>query len=66
MAHSKEAHGKKNAMAEFNAGHHEKKMSMVDQCDLKYTDGEMSNPEHLKKSADMLAGYAKKHKMKYS
>lgn len=65
MAHSKEAHGKKNAMAQFNAGHHETKMADTDTADLKYTSGEMSNPEHLKKSVDMLAGYCKKHKMQY-
>lgn len=65
MAHSKEAHGKKNAMAEFNAGHHEKKMGMLSVADGKYTSGEMDNPEHLKKSVEGLASYAKKHKMQY-
>jgi len=65
MAHSKEAHGKKNAMAQFNEGHHEKKMSGLDYADGKYTSGEMSNPEHLEKSVKELAGYAKKHKMNY-
>ncbi len=66
MAHSKEAHGKMNGMKQFNEGHHEKKMADVSVADGKYTEGEMSNPEHLKKSVDALASYAKKHKMKYS
>lgn len=65
MAHSKEAHGKKNAMAQFNEGHHEKKVPDVMLADTKYTSGEMENPEHLKKSVDALSAYAKKNKMKY-
>ena len=65
MAHSKEAHAKHNAMAQFNEGHHEKKMSELETADGKYTQGEMSNPEHLAKSVAGLANYAKKHKMKY-
>ncbi len=65
MAHSKEAHGKHNAMGEFNKGHHTKNMEMLATADGKYTSGEMDNPEHLKKSVDGLAGYAKKHKMQY-
>jgi len=65
MAHSKEAHGKHAAMAQFNEGHWEKKHEDVSVSDLKYTQGEMSNPEHLKKSVDMLSGYVKKHKMQY-
>ena len=65
MAHSKEAHGKKPAMQQFNAGHWEKKSDCLDACDLRYTDGEMNNPENLKRSNDALASYAKKHKMKY-
>ena len=65
MAHSKEAHGKMNAMGKFNEGHWEKKEGDLDVCDLKYTQGEMSNPEHLKRSNDALASYAKKHQMKY-
>lgn len=44
--------------------HHEKKMDMVNSCDLKYA-GEFSNPEDLKRSADALSSYAKKHEMKY-
>lgn len=64
MAHSKEAHGKHNAMAQFNEGHHEKKMSDVSVSDGKYS-SEMNQAEEYKKSADGLASYAKKHKMKY-
>lgn len=65
MAHSKEAHGKMNAMGKFNEGHWEQKHDCLDASNLKYTSGEMSNPEHLKKSADALASYVKKHKMDY-
>lgn len=65
MAHSKEAHGKHKAMAQFNEGHHEKKMDMLSTADGKYTEGEMNNPMHLKESVDKLASYTKKHKMKY-
>lgn len=66
MAHSKEAHAKHNAMAQFNEGHYEKKPGDTSVADGKYTEGEMMNPEHLKKSVDSLASYTKKHKMKYS
>lgn len=65
MAHSKEAHGKMNAMAQFNAGHHEKKYDALGTSDLKYTSGEMSNPQHLKESTDKLASYVKKKKMQH-
>lgn len=64
MAHSKEAHAKHNAMSQFNEGHYEKKMEMVDQADGKYS-SEMNQAEEYKKSADALASYAKKHRMKY-
>lgn len=64
MAHSKEAHGKHNAMAQFNEGHHEKKMSQIDVADGKYS-SEMNQAEEYKRQTDALAGYAKKHKMKY-
>ena len=65
MAHSKAAHGQKNAMAQFNENHHEKKYECLKSADGKYTEGEMSNPEKLKASNDALASYAKKNKMKY-
>lgn len=65
MAHSKEAHGKHAAMKQFNDGHWTKDQGEPMVADGKYTSGEMSNPEHLKKSVDMLASYAKKHKMQY-
>lgn len=65
MAHSKEAMSKHNAMAQFNEGHHEKKMSDVSMADGKYSGGEFSQGEEYKKSVDALASYAKKHKMKY-
>jgi len=66
MAHSREAHAQKNAMAQFKEGHSEKKYSQLGCADGKYTEGEMSNPEHLEKSNNALASYAKKNKMKYS
>jgi len=65
MAHSKEAHGKHHAMGQFNEGHWEKKPGEPMMADLKYTSGEMENPEHLKKSVSAMNAYAKKHKMKY-
>ena len=65
MAHSKEAHGKHAAMSQFNEGHWEKKPGEPMVADLKYTQGEMSNPEHLKESVNKLSGYVKKHKMTY-
>jgi len=65
MAHSKEAHAKKNAMGQFNDGHWTKAQGEPMLADGKYTSGEMDNPEHLKKSVDMLASYTKKNKMQY-
>jgi hypothetical protein len=65
MAHSKEAHAKMPAMAKFNEGHWEKKESDVSVADGKYTQGEMSNPEHLKNSVNKLASYAKKHRAQH-
>jgi len=65
MAHSKEAHGQHKAMAQFNEGHWSKDQGDTMTADGKYTSGEMSNPEHLKKSVDMLASYTKKNKMQY-
>lgn len=65
MAHSKEAHGKMNAMGEFSKGHWEKKPGETSVANGKYSSSEMGNPEELKKSVDGLASYTKKHKMKY-
>lgn len=65
MAHSKEAHGKMNAMGIFNKGHFEKKMSDNGVSDLKYCGGEMAAPEELKAANDGLVNYAKKHKAKH-
>ena len=65
MAHSKEAHGKMPAMSKFNEGHWQKDAGETNMADGKYTSGEMSNPEHLKKSVDDLASYVKKNKMQY-
>jgi hypothetical protein len=65
MAHSKEAMAKHSAMPQFNEGHWEKKPGDIMVENGKYSQGEMSNPEHLKASVDALASYAKKHQMKY-
>ena len=65
MAHSKEAHGKHAAMPQFHEGHWEKKMEDVSVADGKYSTGEMNQAEEYKHDTDALAGYAKKHKMKY-
>lgn len=65
MAHSKQAHGKMNAMGEFNKSHWEKKPGETKVADGKYASSEMGNPEELKRSVDSLASYTKKHKMKY-
>lgn len=66
MAYSKESNAQKNAMAQFKEGHSEKKYSQLGVADGKYCEGEMNNPEHLEKSNNALASYAKKNKMKYS
>ena len=65
MVHSNKAHSKHNAMSQFNEGHHEKKPGDTLKSGMKYTQGEMSNPEHLKGSVDKLSGYAKKHKAEH-
>jgi hypothetical protein len=65
MAHSKAAHDSMPAMAQFNKDHWMKDQGETKCADGKYTSGEMENPEHLKKSVNMLAEYTKKHKMQY-
>ena len=57
-------HHKMNAMGKFNEGHWEKKPGNTQVADMKYAT-EFGNPEDLKRSVDGLAGYVKKHKMKY-
>ncbi len=52
-------------MEQFNKGHWTKGEGELNVSDLKYTSGEMSNPEHLKKSNDGLASYVKKNRMSY-
>lgn len=52
-------------MPYFDKEHWQKDAGDIDVCNLKYTSGEMSNPEHLKKSADALSSYVKKNSMKY-
>ena len=65
MAHSKEAHGKMNAMKQFNDGHWTKDQGETNVADGKYANSEMGNPEELKEDVNKLAEYAKKNKMKY-
>jgi hypothetical protein len=64
MAHSKEAHGKHNAMGEFNKGHHTKDVPYSEMQDSRYA-SEMNTCEEYKSQVDGLASYVKKHKMKY-
>lgn len=46
--------------------HFERSMDQLDVCKEKYASrSTMENPEDLKRSADGLASYAKKHRMKY-
>ena len=45
--------------------HFERKESQVMSCDEKYA-SEFGNPEDLERSANALASYAKKNKMKYN
>ena len=52
-------------MAEFRQGHFEKSLDELPVSDLKYTHGEMSNPEHLEASVRGLSNYVKKNQMKY-
>jgi len=45
--------------------HWEKDLGMAETSDMKYSKGQFSNPAELKQSADALASYVKKNKMKY-
>ena len=65
MAHSKAAHATKAAMPQFNEGHWEKKPGETGMSDVKYTSGEMSNPEHLKENVTKLNKYVSSHKAKH-
>ena len=56
---------KGHGMSTFERDHWEKKMDDSKVGNGKYTQGEMSNPEHLKASVDKLSSYAKKNQMKY-
>jgi hypothetical protein len=64
MAHSKEAHGQKAAMSNFNQGHWEKKPEDTMTAGGRYA-SEMGASEEYKKSVDGLAAYAKKHRAKH-
>jgi hypothetical protein len=63
--HGMHPHHKHAAMPQFNEGHWEHKPSEAMMSDVKYTKGEMSNPEHLKQSVAALNGYVSKHKAQH-
>jgi len=63
--HKGHPHHKYEAMGQFNEGHWSKDQKDEKMTNAKYTSGEMSNPEHLKKSVDMQTEYLNKHRMKY-
>lgn len=62
--HKHHPHDKMAAMPQFNEGHWQKNYDDVEVADTKYS-SEFGQAEEYKKSADGLANYAKKHKMKY-
>ena len=64
MAHSKEAHGKKPAMTEFNKSHWEKKIPESEMGGRRYA-SEMNACEEYKEQVDGLANYVKKHKAQH-
>lgn len=45
--------------------HWEKDLGDSETANLKYSDGQFSNPRELKESEDRLAQYVRKNKMKY-
>lgn len=55
---------KKGGNASMPKAHWEKSESQVMSCDEKYA-SEFGNPQDLQRSADALASYMKKNKMKY-
>jgi hypothetical protein len=57
--------GKEGLKAPMGNSHWEKKEPCLETSDLKYIQNNMGNPEELSASVTALAGYAKKHKMKY-
>lgn len=58
-------HHKMAAMSEFNKGHWQKNEADIQYAQTKYTEGEMSNPEHLKKMVDKQNQYARSHKAQH-
>lgn len=57
-------HHKGTGMKEFEKGHWQKDVADVEMDDHRYA-SEMEAAEEYKKSVDGLAGYLKKHRMKY-
>lgn len=65
MAHSREAHAQiPGAMSNFNKDHWEKKPGEIETGGDRYA-SEMNTAEEYKQSADGLANYVKKHRMKH-
>ena len=58
-------HHKGAGMSAMGNAHWEKKPGEPMMADGKYTEGEMSNPEHLKESVSKLASYTKSHRAKH-
>ena len=58
-------HQNGTGMEGFNRDHYEKNQAEPMLADLKYTNGDMSNPENLKNSVDKLSSYVRKNKMKH-
>jgi hypothetical protein len=56
---------KEMKMGKMPKEHWEKSMETVDSCNSRYTDGDFSNPENLKKNADGLANYVRKNRETY-
>ncbi len=65
--HKKSGHplARGKGMAEFRQEHFEKSMEELPVSDLRYTKGEMSNPQHLEASVKGLSSFVKSKQMKY-
>lgn len=62
--HDSHPHDKVAAMPQFNEGHWQKSVEDVAVGGGRYS-AEMNEASEYKHQADALAGYAKKHRMKY-
>lgn len=64
-AHKPHPHHKGAGMPYFQSQHWEMKPSDVSENSAKYTQGEMSNPDHLKNRVSALHDYANTHREKH-